>query len=110
MKAGIVIYRRDGSSLSGQWTHQDIGGLLAKELVQNVPSGPMVGNWPVQVSAPDGSVIFTGWLQAATLGKSLLLTWDETMAGGQPKFVGLGYQINDDLMVASFEPAASEGD
>jgi hypothetical protein len=108
MKAGIVIYRRDGTSLSGQWTHGEIGGVLAKELVQDVAAGPMVGDWPVQVFLPDGNVSFAGRLRSVTFGNSLLLTWDGHMADRPPrpaKFVGVGYQINNDLMFASFEPA-----
>jgi hypothetical protein len=106
MKAGIAIYRRKGKSLSGQWTHEEIGGVLAEELVQDVAAGPMVGDWPVQVFSPDGSVSFTGRLRSVALGNSLLLTWDGNMADKpeqSAKFVGMGYQIDRDLMVASFE-------
>jgi hypothetical protein len=106
MKAGIVIYRRDGTSLSGQWVHQDTGGILAKELVQDVSSGPMIGDWPVQVFLPDGTQYFTGNLQSVSLGDSLILTWNGAMVNTpqQPvEFIGIGYQIDSDLMVATFE-------
>jgi hypothetical protein len=112
INAGIVIYRRDGTSLSGQWTHQNTGGVLAKEMVHDVSPGPLVGNWPVEVFAPDGSQYFTGSLQSESLGASLTLTWTGAMVNApqQPtQFVSIGYQIGSDLMVASFEPVAAKG-
>ena len=112
INAGIVIYRRDGTSLSGQWTHQEIGGVFAKELVHGVSPGPMVGAWSVEVFAPDGSRYFTGSLKSVGLGKSQILTWNGAMANAPDKpveFVGIGYQIDNDLMVASFEPATKNG-
>jgi hypothetical protein len=108
MKAGIVVYRRDGTSLSGQWTHEDTGGILAKELVQDVSPGPMVGEWPVEVFKPDGTEYFSGSLKSVSLGNSLILTWNGAMVNvpQQPaQFVGIGYQIDGNLMVASFEQA-----
>ena len=112
INAGIVIYRRDGTSLSGQWTHQKIGGVLAKELVHGVSPGSMVGTWPVEVFAPDGSQYFTGSLQSVSLGNSLILTWNGAMVNAPEtpaEFVGIGNQIDNDLMVASFEPPAKNG-
>jgi hypothetical protein len=106
MKAGIVIYRRDGTSLTGQWVHEHTGGMLAKELVQNVSSGPMVGDWPVQIFLPGDTQYFTGNLRSVHLADSLILTWSGTMVTlpqQHVEFVGIGYQIDDDLMVASFE-------
>jgi hypothetical protein len=106
MKAGIVVYKRDGTSLSGQWTHEDTGGILARELVENVSPGPMVGDWPVVVFSPDGTEYFTGSLKSVSLGNSLILTWNGAMVNApqQPaRFVGIGYQIDSNLMVASFE-------
>jgi hypothetical protein len=86
MNAGIVIYRRQGTSLAGQWTHEQIGGALATELVSDVPPGPLTGTWPVQIFNPDGSLEFTGRLRSVGLGSSLSLTWEGKFAGqsGQP--------------------------
>jgi hypothetical protein len=110
MKARIVIYRRDGTSLSGQWTHQNTGGIFAKELVQEVSPGPMVGDWPIQVFMPGGTLYFSGNLKSVSLGNSLILTWNGAIVNAThrpAKFVGIGYQIDDNLMVASFEPGGS---
>jgi hypothetical protein len=105
MKAGIVIYRRIGTSPSVQWAHQDTGGILTKEVVQDVPPGRMVGDWPVQVFMSNGTQYFTGSSKSVSLGDSLLLT-DRAMPNApqhRAEFVGMGCQIDSDLMIASLE-------
>ena len=112
MKAGMVIYRRGGTFLSGQWARQDTGGILAKELVQDVSPGPMVGDWPVQVFMPDGTQYFTGSLKSVSFGDSLILMWSGAMVNApqqRAEFVGIGYQIDSDLMVASIEQSDANG-
>jgi hypothetical protein len=43
-KSGIVVYRRKGTTLEGQWSHVRIDGKLAKEVVSDVPIGAYEGD------------------------------------------------------------------
>jgi hypothetical protein len=72
----------------------------------------MVGDWLVEVFMPDGTQYFTGSLKSISLGDSLILTWNGSIANvpQQPtEFVGIDYQIDGNLMVASFEQADANG-
>ena len=105
MHAGLVIYKREGRSLVGQWSHENRGGMLAKETVDQVPAGALVGDWPVKTFSPDNRLLFSGRLKSVTLGGCLKLTWTGNLeeANEPAEFEGLGYQITDDLMFATFE-------
>jgi len=107
--SGIVVYRRNGTTLEGRWAHVSTGGLLAKEVVSDVPIGAYEGNWPVDILKPDeNSPFFTGRLTSTRLGDCLKLTWQGSFVPGnaQATFEGLGQQIDDELIAASFEQTA----
>ena len=105
MHAGLVIYNREGASLAGHWSHENRGGMLAKETVDQVSAGALVGDWPVKTFSPDDRLLFSGRLKSVALGSSLKLTWTGNLeeANEPAEFEGLGYQVSDDLMVATFE-------
>src|ERR1051325_461699 len=107
MKSGIVVYRRNRTMLKGRWAHADIGGLLAEEIVSEVPVGACEGDWPVEIFKPDGTLSFPGRLRSPRLGDCLKLTWQGNFVNGNKPgtFEGLGQQIDGELMAASFEPA-----
>jgi mannose-6-phosphate isomerase-like protein (cupin superfamily) len=105
MHSGIIYYLRKERTLVGKWTHQDIGGLLADEIVRDVAPGATEGLWPVDINAPNGDLMFTGQLSSRKLGESLLLEWSGILVEQQTpaRFIGIGICLNDDLIVASFE-------
>jgi hypothetical protein len=105
-KSGIVVYRRKGTTLEGQWSHVRIDGKLAKEVVSDVPIGAYEGDWPVKVYMPDGQLQFTGRLRSTRLGDCLKLTW--LGPDGNAAFQGLGQHIDGELMAASFEEISSK--
>jgi hypothetical protein len=110
MKAGIVVYRRSGTSLAGEWAHADTGGVLAKETVHDVRADTWEGDWPVEILTPDGQLLFAGRLNSVRLGDCLRLAWQGNfLQDNKPgTFQGLGRALGDDLMVASFEQTESE--
>lgn len=104
MKAGIVVYKRDGTSLVGKWSHAKIDGKLADETVHDVPAGALEGNWPVKISGPAGQLYFTGRLTSVKFGDCLKLAWTGTFPDGKPGlFEGIGYATDRDSISATFE-------
>ena len=108
MKSGIVVYRRNGTTLEGRWAHTDFGGMLAKEIVSDVPVGAYEGDWPVEIFQPSGKPFFTGRLRSTRLGDCLKLTWQGSFVSNNSRgtFEGLGQQIDGELIAACFESAA----
>jgi hypothetical protein len=105
IKAGFVTYRRVGVNFEGNWSHENIAGVLARETVSGVGPGSFLGEWPVTVFMPAGTIIFSGKLKSEVLGKCLRLSWVDTTAGTPSiKFVGIGWQLDADRIVATFEP------
>ena len=110
MQAGIVIYRRHGNQLVGQWSHADepIGGMLANEIVHDVAPNALEGDWPVEIfapPAPGGPIYFTGRLRASKLGDCVKLVWEGTFVkdGAPARFEGIGLASGPDLLSATFE-------
>jgi|SRR5271170_3044946 len=105
IKAGIVSYRRAGANFEGTWSHENIEGALAREIVYSVGAGDFLGEWSVTVFSPTGESIFSGTLKSEAFGQCLRLSWIEAGAGtADPKFVGIGRQLDPDFVVATFEP------
>lgn len=104
-KAGVIVFKRAGRQLIGQWTHVTIGGLLAGEIVSNVEPGVTTGRWPVEIRAPDGTVIFEGELSSEPLGQTLVLEWRgrKVPSGDEGVFIGVGIVVDSDSIAASFE-------
>ena len=104
-KAGVIVWKRAGRQLIGQWTHVTTGGLLASEIVSNIEPGATTGRWPVEIRAPDGTVIFEGELSSETLGQTLALEWRgrKLPSGDEGVFKGVGIVIDSDSIAASFE-------
>ena len=71
MHSGIVYYHRKDRTLVGKWTHRDIGGLLADEVVRDVAPGATEGLWPVDINAPNGDLMFTGTFSSKRLGEAI---------------------------------------
>ena len=44
VQAGIIIYRRSGTSLVGKWTHENVAGIFQKEIVRDVAPGTWEGH------------------------------------------------------------------
>ncbi|MBR1220023.1 hypothetical protein JQ557_18610 [Bradyrhizobium sp. U87765 SZCCT0131] len=107
MQSGIVYYKRSGSTFDGRWSHQDTGGVFAREVVHDAQPGPFVGSWQVEIFAPDGRSLFVGQLQAVPLGDCVSLSWTKT-GETAASFVGLGHAIDPDLVMACFEPAGGQ--
>ena len=105
MIAGVVYYHRKEDSLVGQWTHADIGGNLADERVLNVKPGAIEGTWPVEIHTPDGKLMYSGDLTSKKLGSALSLEWNGQFVESKKdgKFIGIGIELEADLIVASFE-------
>jgi hypothetical protein len=105
MKAGIVGYKRVGETLEGEWTHEQTGGIRAREVVLDVAVGKVTGDWPVEIYRPDGALYYSGTLSVTTLGQSLKLAWTGAFRedGKQANFAGIGFVLNPDLIVATFE-------
>jgi hypothetical protein len=99
VQAGIIVYRRNGASLVGQWTHENVNGISQKEIVHDVTHGTWEGDWPVEIFK-DGVRIFEGRLSSIKLGDCLKLTWKSDSS----EFQGVGYAIDDETAAASFEP------
>jgi hypothetical protein len=109
MQSGIVVYRRNGTTLEGRWAHENTGAVLAKEIVSDVPIGACEGDWPVKIFiGNDDTLLFTGRLSSTRLGDCLKLTWQGNFVDGNKPgaFQGLGQQIDGELIAACFEPAA----
>jgi hypothetical protein len=105
IKAGFVTYRRVGVNFEGSWSHEQIAGALARETVSVVRTRDFVGEWPVTVFMPTGAIIFSGTLKSEVLGQCLRLSWSDTTAAAPGiKFVGIGWQLDPDCIVATFEP------
>jgi len=96
MQAGIVVYQRNGSTLAGKWTHQNVNGVAQQEVVHDVAPGAWEGDWPVEIFQ-NGTRIFEGRLSSVRLGEGLKLTWKD----GANEFQGVGFIINDDMIAAS---------
>jgi hypothetical protein len=110
MKAGIVYYHRKANSLFGKWSHTDFGGTLADEVVHEIESCATEGKWPVDIYAPDGTLMFKGHLESVRLGQSLKLEWTGRFTTNDTtgRFVGLGVIIDDNLIAATFEQVNEE--
>jgi hypothetical protein len=107
MAAGIVYYRRQGTTFAGRWSDASQHGALADELVRDVEPGATTGEWPVEVFLAAGPSIFTGTLSSAPLGECLQLTWRGKLSSGKDAvFTGIGYAIDPDLICATFEMQA----
>jgi hypothetical protein len=100
MKAGIVIYRRSGGSLVGEWTHEKVDGALQREIVQGTPGPDWTGDWPVEIFQADQS-IFKGRFSSVKFGESLKLAWRKE--DGTVAFQGIGCAIGADMLAATFE-------
>jgi hypothetical protein len=109
MLSGIVYYRRVGTSLVGKWSHEKTNGMLADEVIQNVPVGSIEGSWPVEISVPDAGLIFRGQVTISKLGESLRFEWNGTdlTNNTNASYAGIGIAFID-LIFASFEPAGSD--
>jgi hypothetical protein len=105
VQAGIVMYRRSGTSLVGKWTHESVDGISQKEIVHDVSPGAWEGDWPVEVFKGD-ALIFQGRLSSIKLGDCLKLTWKNDSS----EFQGVGYVIDDETAAASFEPTPPADD
>jgi hypothetical protein len=105
VSAGIVFYRRSGNSLVGQWSHEDTGGALANEVIRDVPPDTLEGDWPVEISAPDGTNYFSGRVKLTKFGSCLSLVWEGAFvaSGKLARFDGIGYAIDADSLCATFE-------
>jgi hypothetical protein len=104
MQAGIVVYQRQGNQLVGLWSHEEIGGAPASEIVHDVAPGPLEGDWPVEIFAPGGAPYFTGRLSSTKLGSCVKLIWKGSFLGGKPAcFEGIGYASGADTLSATFE-------
>ena len=104
-KAGIVYYKRVGETFEGEWTHELTSGIRAREVVREVGIGKVTGDWPVEIYGPDGEPYYSGTLSVATLGQSLKLAWTGAFRqdGRQASFSGIGFALDPDLIVATFE-------
>jgi len=105
MQAGIAVYQRQGDQLVGQWSHEDIGGALADEIVHGVAAGALEGEWPVDIFAPTGEIFFRGRLRSTKFGKCLRLEWEGSFVndGAAARFEGIGHQSGSDFLSATFE-------
>src|SRR5262245_60525604 len=108
MQAGIVVYRRLGNQLVGQWSHEKTGGSLANEIVHEVAPNALEGDWPVEIflpPAPTGEIYFTGRLRSSNLGDCVKLVWEGNFVkDGKPaRFEGIGMASGPDLLMATFE-------
>jgi hypothetical protein len=102
--AGLVVYRQKTEGWDGVWSHTDIGGGLAREIVAGANLDALPGNWEVQIRAPNDTILFTGSLSVSNLGKCLKLAWTGYMASGDAaNFGGLGYRIDAETMAATFQ-------
>jgi hypothetical protein len=105
MQAGIVIYRRSGTSLVGKWTHESVNGISQREIVHDVLPGTWEGDWPVEIYKDDAA-IFQGRLSSVKFGDCLKLTWKND----ESEFQGVGYAIDAEMVAATFEPVPSAPD
>lgn len=105
MSAGTVVYRREKDSLVGTWCHENIGGAISREIVSGVVPGATEGEWPVEIYAPDDSLMYSGVLESERFGESLRWEWSGNFAadGSAGKFLGIGQIINQDLLAGTFE-------
>jgi hypothetical protein len=101
MNAGIVVYQRSGGSLVGKWTHDRVGGVFHREIVEDVADDTWVGDWPVEVFQGD-QTIFKGRLRSAKLGDAFELAWQKE--DGTVAFQGIGCALDAQMLVGSFEP------
>jgi hypothetical protein len=106
MQSGIVYYQRVGTSLVGKWSHEKINGVLADEVIQNVPAGSVEGLWPVEISMPGAGLIFKGQITISRFGESLRFEWSGTdlTKNTSAHYIGIGI-ASGDLIFASFESA-----
>jgi hypothetical protein len=107
MKAGIVVYRRSGGWLIGKWTHDAVGGVLQREIVQGSPGSDWQGDWPVEIFQ-GGKSIFKGRFSSVELGESLKLAWNTE--DGATAYQGIGFALDAETLAATFESVGSESD
>ena len=112
-RAGVVIYRRLGRTLVGEWTHEDVDGQLVLEVVFDVPEGEVEGDWPVKIFLPADELNWAGRVKSTKLGAGLKLEWTGEYksgpnAGERADFVGVGIVVDPDTIVACFEPVETE--
>ena len=108
--AGIIYYKRIGDRFEGIWTHKDIGGQAAREVVLNVADRSFEGDWPVVIYLPvSDAPFYEGRLTSKPLGEGLLLNWRGARIsdGEQLDYEGIGLMIDTDTLVASFEEVSS---
>jgi hypothetical protein len=102
--AGLVVYRQTTEGWDGVWSHADVGGNLARELVSGADVAKLPGTWTVKIWAPDETLLFTGSLSASILGKCVKLAWTGQMSSGElASFDGLGYRIDAATLAATFQ-------
>jgi hypothetical protein len=104
--AGVVYYRRIGRTLEGSWTHEEIGGLIAREVVYDVEEGSFEGDWKVDIYPPGGGEAFyEGRLTSRRFGEAYLLSWagHQILTGVSREFKGIGLSLEADLLIASFQ-------
>jgi hypothetical protein len=99
---GVVVYKRDGETLQGRWTHPNNPGQVGREVVHGVGAGETTGRWPVDVYGPDPKPIFSGQLEITSLDQALQLKWTAT-GKESPSFTGIGLCLDPDTIGATFQ-------
>lgn len=96
-------------TLEGRWTHADIGHAVSTERAYDGQSNIIEGRYRVEIFQPDSTVIFRGDLTIARHGTDVFsLIWIGTFVGGREgRFVGIGMQIGNSTLAASFEAVSS---
>lgn len=105
MVAGLVIYDRKGNDLEGRWTHQNLQGNFAREVVYDVQKDSFVGAWKVDIYVPDGALFWAGELTCERPGEAVSLRWEGAFAetGKRSSYVGIGDELPNGTIVATFE-------